>query len=123
MSVSAIIAQLKTHQPKHVRLLQKLWATIGTNCGSFNELITILNNDAQALEAVKNNIESVFYKTDITYTLVDNGIYKRTGFGAELIRKLKHKILPELKNKNDFREPLEVLLVAIYPMYNNLKHY
>jgi site-specific recombinase len=106
MSTAQILQKIKQHQPKHPELLKQLALEISNNQTTFNALINSIKTDNKIKETLRLHIENVFYHKDLTYALVESGISSRTGFTSEIIRKIKHSILPEEKNNAAFHQTL-----------------
>ncbi len=106
MSIERILSNIKQHQPKHPELLKLLWKEVGNSEVAFIKLIEILKTDEESKQSLKAYIEKIFLGKDLTYTLVESGISSRTGFTSEIIRKIKHSILPEVKDNAAFHQTL-----------------
>ncbi len=65
-------------------------------------LLYQLNEDRAALFSVRRALLSQFIKSNIVPALTQSGIVSSRSFIQELMGKLKHKLLPELQQKNDF---------------------
>ncbi|MBP9186070.1 MAG: hypothetical protein KBE91_01205 [Bacteroidia bacterium] len=106
MSIEQILSNIKQHQPKHPELLKQLWSQVYNSDAAFLKLIDTLKNDEVFKRCLKVYVEKVFLGKDLTYTLVESGISSRTGFTSEIIRKIKHSILPEVKDSAAFHQTL-----------------
>jgi site-specific recombinase len=106
MTALDIFERIQHQVPKHPKLLNLFFRDILSSEASFNQCIEHLKNSESSKLRLKNYIDRVFYHKDITYTLVESGISNRTGFASEIIRKLKHTILPEEKDKVAFHQTL-----------------
>lgn len=106
MTDDLFLQKIQLHVPKHPQLLNQLAKTATTNADYFNNLIDELQHSEAARLRVRQYIARVFLGKDLTYTLVELGITSRVGFTAELIRKIKHTILPEEKNNASFNQTL-----------------
>jgi site-specific recombinase len=65
-------------------------------------LLFQLHEDRSALFSVRRALLSQFLKSNLVPALTQSGIVSSRSFIQELMGKLKHKILPELLQKNDF---------------------
>ena len=106
MSLNQTIQKIHQHQPKHTELLKLLWRDIKGNQHAFDELIKNINTNPKTKDTLSQNICKVFHHKDLTYALVESGISSRVGFTSEIIRKIKHSILPEQKNNAAFHQTL-----------------
>lgn len=106
MSTAQILQKIQQHQSKHPELLKQLGLEIKNSPAAFDALITSIRTDNKTKESLRLHIQKVFYHKDLTYALVESGISSRTGFTSEIIRKIKHSILPEEKNNAAFHQTL-----------------
>ncbi|MCU0443010.1 MAG: site-specific recombinase [Bacteroidia bacterium] len=109
MTIEFFFEQLQQNASKHPNMLRELFKQIAVSKTSFNKLIQLLTESESARLRLKYYIERVFAGKDITYLLIEAGIPKRTGFGAELKRKLKHTFLPEEIDKSAVHYLLDFL--------------
>jgi len=65
-------------------------------------LIEILRGDSRLLYHFCGLLVHVFVHTDLSEVLMESGINSEQRFFSELSKRLKHKILPSLKNKGSF---------------------
>ncbi len=106
MSTTQILQKIQQHQSKHPELLKQLGLEIKNSTAAFDALINSIRTDNKSKESLRLHIQKVFYHKDLTYALVESGISSRTGFTSEIIRKIKHSILPEEKNNAAFHQTL-----------------
>lgn len=106
MSIEGIFQKINQHQPKHPELLKQLWDEVKNSSATFDRLIDRLKSDEKARHTLRLYINDVFQHKDLTYAFVESGISSRTGFTAEIIRKIKHTILPEERNDEAFHQIL-----------------
>jgi site-specific recombinase len=106
MSIEGIFQKIDQHQPKHPELLKQLWDEVKNSSATFDRLISRLQADEKARVTLKGYINNVFQHKDLTYAFVESGISSRTGFTAEIIRKIKHSILPEERDDEAFHQVL-----------------
>lgn len=109
MTIAYFFEQLQLNASKHPYMLRQLFKLVCISKTDFNKLIQILSESESARLRLKFYIERVFAGKDITYLLIEAGIPKRTGFGAEIKRKLKHTFLPEEKDKSAVHYLLDFL--------------
>ncbi|MDR1056682.1 MAG: site-specific recombinase [Prevotellaceae bacterium] len=65
-------------------------------------LIDILKNDSDLCEHFVSLINYVFLNSDISEVLTESGILNERSFFYEFNKRIRHKLLPPLKNKNSF---------------------
>lgn len=106
MSIEAIIQQIQQSATRHPYLLKQLLLEVTRSDKRFDELIELLESSEASRLRLRLYISRVFHNKDITYVLVDSGISGRTGFVAELVRKLKHTLIPEEKDRTTFHQTL-----------------
>jgi site-specific recombinase len=115
MSIHSILHEIKFKPKFHPYLLRQLVSEVKKsaqrNEGGLQQLIDELQKDIEARAALKMYIKHVFKDADLTYVLTSSGIFYRTGFTSEIIRKIKHSILPEAYDKRSFH----YLLLYILP--------
>lgn len=68
----------------------------------FRSLLYQLQEDVNAQASLRAAVRSQFLKSDVLPALIESGMISSRGFVQELSGKLKHKVLPELQDKNDF---------------------
>lgn len=69
----------------------------------FSALLYSLQQDRSLLFSLRRSLLTQFMNTDIVPALTESGMIHSRGFVQELVGKLKHKLLPELQARNDFR--------------------
>lgn len=69
----------------------------------FRSLLYQLQHDRSAIVSLRSAIRSQFMKSNLLPALSESGLISTRGFVQELTRKLKHKLLPELQERSDFR--------------------
>jgi site-specific recombinase len=69
----------------------------------FSALLYSLQQDRSLLFSLRRSLLTQFMNTDIVPALTESGMIHSRGFVQEMVGKLKHKILPELQARNDFR--------------------
>lgn len=106
MSIDTVLRSIQQHAPKHPVLLKQLVGELEQHPALFQEFISKLQNSESDRIRLKHYIERIFDHKDISYCLIESGIANRTGFTAEIFRKLKHKILPETGDIATFHETL-----------------
>jgi hypothetical protein len=94
MSTAQILQKIQQHQSKHPELLKQLGLEVKSSPAAFDALINSIRTGHKTKESLRLHIQKVFYHKDLTYALVESGISRRTGFTSEIIRKIKHSILP-----------------------------
>jgi site-specific recombinase len=109
MSIETILNQVQQSAPRHPLLLKQLLQELGRSPKDFEQGIALLESSEANRLRLKHYIGRVFYRKDLTYVLVDSGISRRTGFIPELVRKIKHTIIPEEKDKAAFHETLRTV--------------
>lgn len=65
-------------------------------------LLYQVSQDKIALFSLRKALLSQFLNTDIVPALTESGIISERGFVQELVKKLKHKLLPELQAEGNF---------------------
>jgi site-specific recombinase len=120
MSLNQTIQKIHQHQPKHPELLKLLWRDIKGNQHAFEELIKNINTNPKTKDTLSQNICKVFHHKDLTYAIVESGISSRIGFTSEIIRKIKHSILPEEKNNAAFHQTLTGIFKQQQPTADQL---
>jgi len=73
------------------------------------DLITLLRTDSQCKEALKNHVSSLFANTSSLSLFTQSGIFSTGGFFSDLSQKVKHSILPPLRNFTDMGDVLTTL--------------
>lgn len=68
----------------------------------FQALLFQMSQDKSALFSLRKALLSQFVKTNIVQALTESGIVSGRGFVQELVKKLKHKLLPELMAHDNF---------------------
>ncbi len=68
----------------------------------FKALLYKLSQDKTSLFSLRKALLSQFLHTNIVIALTENGIVSSRGLVQELLGKLKHKMLPELRTPDDF---------------------
>lgn len=68
----------------------------------FQALLFQISQDRSALFSLRKALLSQFLKTNIVPALTESGIISGRGFVQELIKKMKHKLLPELLSPGNF---------------------
>lgn len=106
MSIDNVLQSIQQHTPKHPVLLKQLVLEIERIPSNFEKLLTHLQSSESARLRLKQYIERVFEHKDISYCLIESGIANRTGFKSEIVRKIKHKILPESGDIGTLHETL-----------------
>ncbi len=106
MSIDSVLQSIQQHIPKHPELLRQLVAELERHPAEIEKLLTLLRNSESSRLRLKQYIERVFERKDISYCLIESGIPNRTGFSSEIFRKLKHSILPESGDDNSLHETL-----------------
>jgi len=109
MTIELFFTTLQQSIPKHPNLLKDLLQLISKSTSSFNQLIETIQNSETSRLRLKNYLERVFTGKDITYILVESGIPKRTGFIAEITRKIKHTLIPEYIDKTTFHQTYSII--------------
>lgn len=100
MTIAEFFSNLQQNASRHPYMLRALFKHICVSKRGYEELVQTLTESESARLRLKHYIERVFSGKDITYLLIEAGIPKRTGFGAELKRKVKHTFLPEEIDKS-----------------------
>lgn len=109
MSLESIFNTLQEYTPKHPYLLRDLLVYIHKSPANFDKLLDTLKTSKSAQLRLKTYLQRVFVGKDITYILIESGIPKRTSFIAEIIRKIKHILLPELTDKSTFHQTIALV--------------
>ncbi len=73
------------------------------------ELITLLRTDSQCKETLKNHVSSLFANTSSLSLFTQSGIFSTGGFFSDLSQKVKHSILPPLRDFTDMGDVLTTL--------------
>lgn len=68
----------------------------------FKALLYQIGQDSTALFSLRKALLGQFVKTNIVIALTENGIVSSRGLVQELLSKIKHKILPELRAPDNF---------------------
>lgn len=68
----------------------------------FKALLFQVTQEKSSLFSLRKALLSQFLKTNIVPALTESGIVSARGFVQELIKKVKHKILPELQTPDNF---------------------
>ena len=68
----------------------------------FKALLYQIGQDSTALFSLRKALLGQFVKTNIVIALTENGIVSSRGLMQELLSKIKHKILPELRAPDNF---------------------
>ena len=68
----------------------------------FQALLFQISQDRSSLFSLRKALLSQFIKTNIVQALTESGIVSGRGFVQELIKKIKHKLLPELLSPDNF---------------------
>ncbi len=68
----------------------------------FQALLFQISQDRSSLFSLRKALLSQFLKTNIVQALTESGIVSGRGFVQELIKKVKHKLLPELMAPDNF---------------------
>ena len=68
----------------------------------FKALLYQTGQDSTALFSLRKALLGLFVKTNIVIALTENGIVSSRGLMQELLSKIKHKILPELRAPDNF---------------------
>lgn len=106
MSIESLLTQIVNHQPRQPELLRLFMHELSRSAHNFNQGIQLLSQNPTWKKALQEYTQRLFKHKDLTYSLVESGISSRTGFTAEIIRKLKHSLLPEEKQKSAFHNTL-----------------
>jgi site-specific recombinase len=69
----------------------------------FSALLYTLQQDRSLLFSLRRSLLTQFMHTDIVPALSESGMISSRGFVQELGRKMQHKFLPPLQERNDFR--------------------
>ncbi|KIC92725.1 hypothetical protein [Flavihumibacter solisilvae] len=69
---------------------------------NFRSMLHQLQHDVGTLVSIRTAIRNLFFKSELLPALVASGLIGSRGFVQELGGKLKHKILPELRQPSDF---------------------
>src|SRR5690348_90032 len=113
-SVPAILHEIKFKQTAHPYLLAALVHELKNPSQKENydvpKLISLLQADETARIALSEYVKRIFAGKHLSYVLASSGIFHKTGFGAEIVRKIKHSILPQLPEKDNFEYPLLLIL-------------
>ena len=65
-------------------------------------LLFRLQEDRSLLFSLRRSLLTQFLRTNLIPALAESGLISSRGFVQELVAKLKHKLLPALKRKDDF---------------------
>lgn len=68
----------------------------------FQAVLFQVSQDRSSLFSLRKALLSQFLKTNIVKALTESGIVSGRGFVQELIKKMKHKLLPELQTPDNF---------------------
>lgn len=68
----------------------------------FQAILFQVSQDRSSLFSLRKALLSQFLKTNIVKALTESGIVSGRGFVQELIKKMKHKLLPELQTPDNF---------------------
>ncbi|MES2849063.1 MAG: hypothetical protein V4685_08405, partial [Bacteroidota bacterium] len=68
----------------------------------FQALLFQISQDRSFLFSLRKALLTQFLKTNIVQALTESGIVSGRGFVQELIKKMKHKLLPELMSPDNF---------------------
>lgn len=109
MNIERILLQIQQSAPRHPHLLKELVTEISGSSENFEHCIRLLETSEASRLRLKFYIERVFHRKDITYLLIDSGIARRTGFTSEIVRKIKHTLVPEEKDKTTFHETISII--------------
>lgn len=120
MSIEQLLQQIALQQPKHPQLLRLLFRELTRDENHFNNGLRLLSQHPEWKAALQHYIQHLFKHKDLSYTLIESGISSRTGFTAEIIRKLKHSLLPEEKHKNTFHVTVIDIIGSQKPDTNQL---
>lgn len=101
------IEQSESSQPYLLRLLISELRAAGKQ--QLTLLIDYLSKNEAERKALSAYILRVFSHKSILKALTESGIYKNTGFTSEMIRRLKHSILPELEPKQNINYTLNLI--------------
>lgn len=112
MSIETILQQIQQLAPKHPYLLKQFLQEISKSAKAFDHAIQLLQDSEASRLRLQLYIHRVFQNKDLTYVLIDSGISKRTGFTSEIIRKIKHSLIPEEKDKTNFHETVSTIFFS-----------
>jgi site-specific recombinase len=101
------IAQSESSQPYLLRLLIRSIHASGRQ--QMPLLIDFLSRHEAERNALREYIIRIFAHKSILKALTESGIYKSTGFTSEIIRRLKHSILPELEPRQSINHTLGIV--------------
>jgi len=90
--LTALIGKIRPDDPKDIPQAEL----------RFQALLFQMSQDKSALFSLRKALLSQFVKTNIVQALTESGIVSGRGFVQELVKKLKHKLLPELMAHDNF---------------------
>jgi site-specific recombinase len=94
-SLLFLIEFIKKIRPTHPRNFEQAETR-------FKAVLYQLGQDKSLLFSLRKSLLTQFLHSDIIPALTENGIVSSRGFIQELMGKLKHKIVPELQNPDNF---------------------
>jgi site-specific recombinase len=101
------ITQSESSQPYLLRLLIS-----DLHAGGKQQLMLLIDflskNEAERT-ALRAYLVRIFSHKSILKALTESGIYKSTGFTTEIIRRIKHSILPELEPRQNINHTLDLI--------------
>jgi site-specific recombinase len=87
-----LVRQIRPGSPGNIEQAEK----------NFQALLFRLQEDRSLLFSLRRSLLTQFLRTNLTPALTESGLISSRGFIQELAAKLKHKILPAIKRKDDF---------------------
>lgn len=106
MSIATVLQQIQQSTPKHPSQLRQFILELSRSKKEFEHGMELLESSEASRLRLKLYIERVFHHKDITYVLIDSGISSRTSFASEIIRKIKHTLIPEERDKTTFHQTI-----------------
>jgi site-specific recombinase len=105
-----IIRQIEQSESSHPYLLRLLINNLRSSDKQQLMLLTdYLSKNDQERNALKRYIIRVCSHKSILKALTESGIYKSTGFTSEMVRRIKHSLLPELEPRQNINYTFDVI--------------
>lgn len=92
-----LVRQIRPESPRNIEEAEK----------NFQALLFRLQEDRSLLFSLRRSLLTQFLRTNLIPALAESGLISSRGFVQELAAKLKHKLLPAIKRKDDFLYVIE----------------
>lgn len=109
----------------HIDELKKIIGLIrkikSDNTSDFNQKLRVLIEEQRTnigfIQELNNLVDFLFHQGDFLEAFSESGIQSNLGLSAEIYKRIKHKILPPLKQTNDFNR----ILIELFDSENDIK--